>query len=373
MKAKAKTTVSPAKPSVADLANLMVERAQMVNREIDRILPSIRPLKFYESLKEYLEISKQRIRPSMAVYEPIRHVIEAGGKRIRPTLCLLACEAVGGDPKKALPTAAAIELVHTFTLIHDDVMDEDLVRRGRPTVAAIWGNPIAIVAGDGLFAIAFRSIAENARIPGVRREQVLRLVQLLSETCLGLCQGQTMDLLLEEDPDPKIDQYMEMIRLKTGVLLEFALESGAILGGGSDQQIEMIGKFGAPLGMAFQIKDDLLNLTGTEEVLGKPRGSDIVRGKKTLIVLHTLTHGKKPDAKRLRQILDMPNAKVTQEIVDEAIGILTRNGSLSYTEKVANDLIAEAKTYLSALPRSEASDALRALHGLADFVIHRDR
>jgi len=351
----------------------MVDRAQMVNREIDRILPSIRPLKFYESLKEYLEISKQRIRPSMAVYEPIRHVIEAGGKRIRPTLCLLACEAVGGDPKKALPTAAAIELVHTFTLIHDDVMDEDLVRRGRPTVAAIWGNPIAIVAGDGLFAIAFRSIAENARIPGVRREQVLRLVQLLSETCLGLCQGQTMDLLLEEDPEPKIEQYMEMIRLKTGVLLEFALESGAILGGGSDQQVEMIGKFGAPLGMAFQIKDDLLNLTGTEEVLGKPRGSDIVRGKKTLIVLHTLTHGTRADAKRLRTILDLPNNKVTSAIVDEAIEILTRNGSLKYAEKTMNELIAEAKTYLAALPRSEASDALHALHGLADFVIHRDR
>lgn len=373
MKAKAKPSPSSPNAAVADLAQIMVDRAQMVNRELDRILPSVRPLKFYESLKEYLEISKQRVRPSMAVYEPIRHIIESGGKRIRPTLCLLACEAVGGDPKRALPTAVAIELVHTFTLIHDDVMDEDLVRRGRPTVAAIWGNPIAIVAGDGLFAIAFRSIAENAKVPGVRREQVVRLVRLLSETCLGLCQGQTMDLLLEEDAEPTIDQYMEMIRLKTGVLLEFALQSGAILGGGSDQQVEMIGKFGAPLGMAFQLKDDLLNLTGTEEVLGKPRGGDIVRGKKTLMVLHTLTQGKKADAKRLHTILDMPNSKVTPGVVEEAIDILTRNGSLLYAEQKANDLIAEAKTYLAALPRSEASDALRALHALADFVIHRDR
>lgn len=361
------------RPTAANFMQMMVERAQVVNREIDRMLPDIRPLKFYESLKEYLELSKQRVRPSMAVYEPIRHVVEAGGKRIRPTLCLLACEAVGGDYKKALPTAVAIELVHTFTLIHDDVMDEDLVRRGRPTAAAIWGNPIAITAGDGLFAIAFRSIAENAKVPGVRRETVLRLVQMLADTCLGLSQGQTMDLLLEEDSDPTVERYLEMIRLKTGVLLEFALKSGAMIGGGTDQQVDMIGKFGSPLGMAFQIKDDLLNLTGTQEILGKPRGSDIVRGKKTLMVLHALHNANRRDAKRLRTILDLPESKCPPAVVDEAVEILTSGGSLAYAEKTANDLIREAKSYLSALPRSEATDALRALHEMADFVIHRDR
>jgi geranylgeranyl diphosphate synthase type I len=357
----------------AHLMQLMVERAQMVNREIDRMLPDIRPLKFYESLKEYLELSKHRVRPSMAVYEPIRHVVEAGGKRIRPTLCLLACEAVGGDPKKALPTAVAVELVHTFTLIHDDVMDEDLVRRGRPTAAAIWGNPIAITAGDGLFAIAFHSMAENAKVPGVRRETVLRLITMLADTCLGLSQGQTMDLLMEEEGSPTMEQYMEMIRLKTGVLLEFALKSGAIIGGGTDQQVEMIGRFGAPLGMAFQIKDDLLNLTGTPDVIGKPRRSDIVRGKKTLMVVHGLSNANRRDAKRLRTILDLPESKCTPELVEEAIQILTDAGSLAHAETVQNDLITEAKSYLAALPRSEATDALRALHAMADFVIHRDR
>jgi geranylgeranyl diphosphate synthase, type I len=373
VKRAATKTKATAKPQAERLMQLMVDRAQMVNREIDRMLPDIRPLKFYESLKEYLELSKQRIRPSMAVYEPIRHVVEAGGKRIRPTLCLLACEAVGGDPKKALPTAVAIELVHTFTLIHDDVMDEDLVRRGRPTAAAIWGNPIAITAGDGLFAIAFRALAQNAQVNGIRRETVLRLITMMAETCLGLSQGQTMDLLLEEDADPTLEEYMEMIRLKTGVLLEFALKSGAILGGGSDQQVEMIGKFGAPLGMAFQIKDDLLNLTGTPDVIGKPRGSDIVRGKKTLMVVHGFHNANRRDAKRLRTILDLPDSKCTPKIVEEAIQILTDAGSLAHAEKVQNDLIREAKSYLSALPRSEASEALHALHGLADFVIHRDR
>lgn len=361
------------KPAMQHLMQVMVERAELVNRELDRLLPDIRPLKFYESLKEYLALSQHRIRPSMAVYEPIRHVVEAGGKRIRPTLCLLACEAVGGDVKKALPTAVAIELVHTFTLIHDDVMDEDMIRRGRPTAAAIWGNPIAITAGDGLFAIAFRQIAQNARVPGVRRETTLQLIQMLADTCLGLSQGQTMDLLLEEDPDPTIETYMEMIRLKTGVLLEFALKAGAILGGGSDSQVEMIGKFGAPLGMAFQIKDDLLNLTGTEAILGKPRGSDVVRGKRTLIAIHALRNLNRRDARRLRSILDLPEAKSTPEVVEEAIRLLHEAGSIAFAEAEADRLVEEAKSYLAALPRSEAGEALRALQEMADFVIHRDR
>lgn len=356
-----------------ELGSIMMERAQMVQREIDRMLPDVRPLKFYESLKEYLELSKRRVRPSMAVYEPIRHVIEAGGKRVRPTLCLLSCEAVGGNPKKALPTAAAIELIHTFTLIHDDVMDEDLVRRGRPTVAAIWGNPIAITAGDGLFTLAFRAIAENAKVPGVRRDTVLRIIQMASETCLGICQGQTMDLLLEEEDDPNVENYLEMIRLKTGVLLEFSLRAGAILGGGTEAQVDTIGRFGAPLGMAFQIKDDLLNLTGQEEVIGKPRGSDVRRGKRTLMVIHALNHATRPDARRLKTILDAPEHKKTKATIEEAIGIMDAAGSLAYAEQAADEFVHQAKTYLSALPKSEASDALRALYEMADLVIHREK
>ena len=360
-------------PRAFELGPIMMERAQWVQAEIDRMLPDVRPLKFYESLREYLELSRHRIRPSLAVYEPIRHVVEAGGKRVRPTLCLLACEAVGGNPKKALPTAAAIELIHTFTLIHDDVMDEDLVRRGRPTVAAIWGNPIAITAGDGLFALAFRAIAENAKTPGVRREIVLRILELASETCLGISQGQTMDLLMEEEDNPTIEAYMEMIRLKTGVLLEFALRAGAILGGGTEAQVEAISRFGAPLGMAFQIKDDLLNLKGNEKVLGKPHGGDIHRGKRTLMVVHAINNAARPEAKRLMAILDAPESKKDKALVDEAIGIMEATGSLAYAERVADDLVHQAKAHLSALPKSEATEALRALQEMADFVIHREK
>jgi geranylgeranyl diphosphate synthase, type I len=353
------------------LEEVMLERARWVNEEIDRILPDIRPLKYYESLKEYLELSKNRVRPSMAVYEPIRHVIEAGGKRVRPTLCLLACEAVGGDPRSALPTAAAIELIHTFTLIHDDVMDEDLVRRGRPTIAAIWGNPIAITAGDGLFALAFRAIARNAEAPSVGPERALRLVERAATTCLDLSRGQTMDLLLEQEEAPSVEAYMEMIRLKTGVLLEFALEAGAVIGGAPAKTVEAISKFGAPLGMAFQIKDDLLDLRGTQEVLGKPPGSDVRRGKRTLMVLHALEHAPRQEARTLVSILDAPEHKTGPQEVARAIRIMEAAGSLKHAADEADRLVRDAKAALKGLPATEAGAALKALHALADFVIHR--
>ncbi len=355
-----------------ELAGVMMERARWVDAELDRILREVRPFKFYESIKNALDASAQRVRPSMANYEPIRHVVEAGGKRVRPTLCLLACEAVGGEPKRALPTAAAVELIHTFTLIHDDIMDEDQLRRGRPTVAAIWGNPIAITAGDALFALAFGAITRNAEVPGVDRDTILTLLRRASETCLELYQGQTMDLLLSESDElATVEGYLEMVRLKTGVLLEFALEAGASLGGGRPDQVDAIRRFGAPLGMAFQIKDDLLGMTGAEDVTGKPRGTDIVRGKRTLIAVHALENLPKPEGRRLRAILDQPEHKTTPQDVEEAIALMTQAGSLQHAEKTAEDLVAKARTALRSLPHTEAGDALRALHHMSDFVIHR--
>lgn len=348
-----------------------MERAGWVNEEIRRRLPDIRPGPFRESLQEFLEVSKTRVRPSMAVYAPIRHVIEAGGKRVRPTLCLLACEAVGGSPKTALPTAAAVEMIHTFTLIHDDVMDHDQLRRGQPTVSALWGDAIAITAGDGLFALAFDAIVDNAEAEGVGQAKALGLVRRAAAAAFDLSRGQTMDLLLERDADPSVERYMEMVRLKTGVLLEFALEAGAVLGGGSAEQVAAIGRFGAPLGMAFQIKDDVLDVTGTQEVLGKPPLSDLRRGKRTLIVVHALENASPEDAAALRGFLDGDDAVGLG--IDGALGILAAADSVAFAERTALALIEEAKKALEDVPETEAGDALRALHTMADFVIHRER
>jgi geranylgeranyl diphosphate synthase type I len=283
----------------------------------------------------------------------------------------LACEAVGGSPETALPTAAAVEMIHTFTLIHDDVMDNDHLRRGQPTVSALWGDAIAITAGDGLFALAFDAIADNAHAEGVGAETALDLVRRAADTAFNLSRGQTMDLLLERDPEPTVERYMEMVRLKTGVLLEFALQAGAVLGGGTPAQVEAIGRFGAPLGMAFQIKDDILDLTGTKEMLGKPPLSDLRGGKRTLIVAHALENAAPREAAALRGFLDGHDEAGLG--AEGALRILKDTGSLAFAEGMALDLVQQAKKALKDVPETEAGHALRALHTLADFVIHRER
>jgi len=270
----------------------------MVNAAIQDHLPSTpqREGAFASSLREYLDFAKARLRPSMAVYEPMRHVVDAGGKRIRPTLCLLACEAMGAPPERALPTAVGIEFLHTFTLVHDDIMDKDLLRRNRPTVGALWGDEVAITVGDGLFALAFKAFARNAEVPGVDATRALRVVREAAEASLDLAQGQALDILYAKRGDVSVEEYLEMIRLKTGVLLDFSLRAGAVLGGGSEADVRTVSRFGAPLGIAFQIRDDVLGLIGDERALGKPVGSDIKAGKRTLAVCHALRRS--PDAKR---------------------------------------------------------------------------
>src|SRR5581483_42494 len=208
-----------------------------------------------EALDRYLPLHDQ---PSV-VREPMRHVVAAGGKRIRPTLCLLAHEAAGGRAEDALPTAVGIELLHTFTLVHDDIMDKAVVRRKLPTVGALWGDDVAITVGDALFALAFEAFTSNADVPGMDPARVLAVLRRASRVSLDLAQGQTLDLLHAKRANVTVEEYLEMIHLKTGVLLEFSLASGAILAGSERAMVEGLAGFGAPLGVAFQIRDDLLD------------------------------------------------------------------------------------------------------------------
>ncbi|HVL47273.1 MAG TPA: polyprenyl synthetase family protein [Candidatus Thermoplasmatota archaeon] len=355
---------------IARLEATIREHAVLVNGALASYLPATGGT-FAKSLAEYLAFSEKRLRPSLAVYEPMRHVVEAGGKRIRPTLCMLACEAVGGKREMALPTAAGIEFLHTFTLVHDDIMDKDLVRRGRETVGALWGDEVAITVGDGLFALAFKAVAANADVPGVPPGRVFRVMEGAAETSLLLAQGQTMDLLMAHRADVPIDEYLEMIRLKTGVLLEFSLAAGATLGGGTKEDAEAIARFGAPLGMAFQIKDDVLDLVADEKRLGKPVGSDIRSGKRTLMVVHAMAES--PDAGRLAEILEKPAAKTTDAEVREGIRILERAGSIRFAEETAERFLSESKNALAKLPATPGGEALEALATVADYIMHRDR
>jgi len=331
-------------------------RAQMVNEAIERCLP--RPE----------EPMGATMRMWLDVREPMRHVVAAGGKRIRPTLCLLAHEAVGGRAQDAVPTAVGIELLHTFTLVHDDIMDKALVRRKQPTVGAIWGDEIAITTGDALFALAFESFTSNAEVAGMDPARVLAVLRRASRVSLDLAQGQTLDLLHAKRADVSVEEYLETIRLKTGVLLEFSLAAGAILGGADADLVAALSAFGGPLGAAFQIRDDLLDLTGDAARLGKPLGGDVRAGKRTLMVAHAFGHS--PRADRLAEILDLPPGRTGEAEVREAIAIMESAGSVAFARAVAQRRLEEAQRALARVP-GRVQD-LAALAGLAEYVLARE-
>lgn len=226
---------------------------------------------FYGMLAYHLGWVDAQLRPAR----------QDAGKRIRPMLCLLACAACGGDPAQALPAAAAIELLHNFSLIHDDIQDRSETRRGRPTVWALWGIAQAINAGDALFTIAHQALW-RLQERGVPAERILDVAERFDAACLMLTRGQHFDLLFEEATRVSIEEYLEMIRGKTAALLRAAMGIGARL---ADQPPENLEAFGEALGMAFQIQDDLLGIWGDPAVTGKPAADDLRARKKTLPVI----------------------------------------------------------------------------------------
>lgn len=348
---------------------MLAEKADRVNEAIEDLIPDIDPAEFQDSLSAYHDEPVQP-RDELAIVEPILHTVRAGGKRIRPALCLLACEAVGGGDR-AVPASVGVELIHTFTLVHDDIMDNDMVRRGQPTVQAIWGSPVAITVGDGLFSVAFHAIAQSRHREGVSGDTVVEVLELASETCLQVCEGQMLDVDFEDRGDLTVPEYLEMIQLKTGALLEFSLTAGAMAGGGTGDQVEALGAYGKPVGMAFQIQDDLLDLTADEDDLGKPVGSDVRAGKRTLMVVHALQHATPDERDRLLGILDTPEEETRQGEVHEAIEIMESTGSLDMAEKLAERLVEDSHAALDELGDVPGPEAVEALREMADYVIGR--
>jgi geranylgeranyl diphosphate synthase, type I len=211
----------------------------------------------------------------------------SAGKALRPTLCLLACDAVRGDFHPALPAAASIELIHNFSLIHDDVQDGDRERRHRPTVWAIWGQPQAINAGTAMRILASLTLLRLVDL-GSSLQRQLQAQRLLDGSCLRLIEGQYLDISFESRLDVTVDEYLEMIERKTATLIAASLEMGAMLGTDDERAPRAFREYGRNIGLAFQIRDDLLGIWGSEEKTGKPVGSDILRRKKTLPVLWAL-------------------------------------------------------------------------------------
>ena len=228
------------------------------------------------------------------LYKPILYSMSGGGKRIRPTLLMLVCEAFGGDVQQALPAAAAVEMFHNFTLLHDDIMDNAEVRRGKPSVYASWGNNVAILSGDAMMICSYRLLSK------VPSEKLASIMEIFTTTALQVCEGQQYDMDFESRQKVSVVEYMHMIELKTSVLLAGAAAIGAVLGDASEEDCRQIYRYALELGLAFQLQDDLLDSYGTQEELGKRIGGDILEGKKTCLMLNAMSRATEEDREVLR-------------------------------------------------------------------------
>lgn len=260
------------------------------------------------TFNEYLERVNNAIKaipypeqPSH-LYEPITYTMDLGGKRLRPVLVLMACDAVGGDINRALTPAIGLEMFHNFTLLHDDVMDKADIRRGKPTVHVKWDDNTAILSGDAMLTMATQLIAQA---PADVMPQVM---DLYNRTAMEIYEGQQYDVDFETRNDVTVDEYIEMIRLKTSVLLGCACKMGALIGGADEATAQLFYKVGENLGLAFQLQDDMLDVWGDEATFGKAIGGDIMNNKKTFLLINAMQRATGDHKVELSLWLSTPNA-----------------------------------------------------------------
>ena len=258
-------------------------------------------------LENYLAQIQLPDEPEL-LYKPILYSMSGGGKRIRPTLLLLVCDAFGGRLQDALPAAAAVEMFHNFTLLHDDIMDNAEVRRGKPSVYASWGDNVAILSGDAMMIYSYKIMSESPS------DKLSRIMNIFTTMALQVCEGQQYDMDFESLSKVSVVEYMRMIELKTSVLLAGAAQIGAVIGEGSEEDCRRIYRFALELGLAFQLQDDLLDSYGTQEELGKRIGGDILEGKKTCLMLNAMSRATDEDREVLRSTYLDPSLSDEQKI-----------------------------------------------------------
>jgi geranylgeranyl diphosphate synthase type I len=335
---------------------VIAARRELVNEAISQELPVTAPERLYEAS---------------------RYLLDAGGKRLRPTVLLLAAESLAGVDGTAgggvdyrsfpagdgeidlLKAAVSVEVIQSFTLIHDDIMDDDDLRRGVPAVHQEYDLSTAILAGDTLYSKAFEEMVATGADPVRSVEAVSRLAQ----TCTEICEGQSLDIDFESRDAVTTDEYLEMVELKTAVLYAASASIPAMLLGVEDAVDPLYG-YGLDVGRAFQIQDDLLDLTTPSERLGKQRGSDLVEGKRTLVTLHARNQGVDVDS----LIATDSVAAVDEATVEAAVDRLREAGSIAFARERARELVASGKANLEVLPENEHRTSLE---DIADYLVDR--
>jgi len=284
------------------------------------------------------------------------HIIGAGGKRLRPMLVLLAAKALGYQGHEHVNLAAIIEFIHTATLLHDDVVDESDLRRGRKTANALWGNAASVLVGDFLYSRSFQMMV------GLHRMAVM---QVLADTTNAIAEGEVLQLLHVNNPDVDEAAYQRVIERKTAILFAAATRLGALLAGANTATQEAMADYGMHLGLAFQIADDVLDYTADAQALGKNLGDDLAEGKATLPVIHAIAHADAGSRARLRTIIEQGDV----DALPELLLAIEQSGSIAYSLGRASDYARAAEQALSGLPETQA---LAALRGLARYAVKRE-
>jgi len=304
------------------------------------------------------ELGRDAASSVSTVTEIAEYLRSGGGKRIRPSMLLLASHALNYSGASAIRMGAVVEMVHTATLVHDDIIDGADTRRGRPSANTTWGNEKCVLAGDWLYMQAFRVALE---------EKNLRILDLLMSLTQQMVEGELLQIQKLGKAVSEAEYY-DLIFRKTACLFSVSMQLGAVLAGASEEQERALAEYGRTVGLAFQIVDDVLDLTATEEVLGKPVASDLREGKATLAVIHSMDHGTARDRQAIHHILTDQNFdRVSHEQLKE---ILKRNGSIDYAMSIADRYAEQSRQALNVLPASEFKNALL---WMPDFVVARDK
>jgi geranylgeranyl diphosphate synthase type I len=289
------------------------------------------------------------------------------GKALRPSLCLLACESFGGDVDQALPVAVAIELVHNFSLVHDDIEDNDDLRHHRSTLWRVYGRDQAVTGGAALWTTAYRTL-DKARERGLSDATLLEVRRLINSACQQMIEGQHLDLTFEERTDVTLNEYVTMIAGKTGAILGAAARIGALAGGAGEEEAQRFETFGQQLGLAFQIRDDILGIWGEGSATGKPVGADIAHKKKTLPIIQAFQQAVGADRELLKDVYSRDI--VADEDIDAVLAILQRWNCRYFAQGLAEDYRSRA---MAALSKTHISPEAR-LHfdEIMSFILERD-